>query len=69
MRHKTLIIISAIWTLIWTCFGVWAAEDLAEWSELTIHLKLRLGAFCLFVPLAWLIGLGKLWLLLNHKIR
>ena len=49
-----------LWIAFWVGMAALAATEIAHWAELSSHQKFRLGGFCLFVPLAAVVGLGKL---------
>lgn len=62
MKTKTCVILSVIWTIIWIGFGIVGVHQIYHWSELYGHLKFKSIAFLIFVPLAWSVGIGKIWL-------
>lgn len=57
MRFK---ICAAIWLAIFAGFGAVACDQISHWSEFSPHLKRQLVMLLIFMPIACLVGLGKL---------
>ena len=61
MKKPLFIASLFLWTAFFLVIGATVLSEFTEWETLSSHLRNHLIFNCVFLPLAWIVGMLKIW--------